>query len=220
MQFLSDTLGVAVEYWGDLSGLAGPETTGRTRILDLKRPFQNCAEAGQSGDLAVEFEAYDGFELQKVFRECLPAISAETLYIVITDRLTCTFDADDFRYHARAIICANPAIISTAGMVEAPAKPRQYYIDVMTSLSKEDAHVALERYRGRFLERDDPRIPAVMEGYLLQAVAYHATGEAFCHDRECRLYNSHWQEDLLRLQLKTKRLCPRHEDVFWQLRRP
>ena len=26
-----------------------------------------------------------------------------------------------------AVICSNPAIISTAGMIEAPARPKEYY---------------------------------------------------------------------------------------------
>lgn len=218
MRFLSDTFGIAVEYGGNLSGHVGPESVRSTRILDLKKPFQaHSAAAGPINDDAVEFEAYDGFELQRVLRECVPAVSAETLCIVVTDRLMCTFDEDDFRYHARAVVCANPAIISTTGMVEAPAKPKQYYLDVMASLTKEDADCVLERYRGMFLEHFDPRIPKVMEGYLLQAVAYHATGDAFCPDPECRLHNSHWQEDLLRLQLETKHLCPKHEDVLRQM---
>lgn len=211
---------VGVEYGGDLSGYVGPERVERTRILDLKRPFQPCSATGRAKDeTALGLEAYDGFEFQKMLRECIPAVSAETLCIVITDRLTCTFEADDFRYHARAVVCANPAIISTAGMVEAPARPRQYYLDVMASLSEEDADSIRERYRGRFLEHCDPRIPKVMEGYLLQAVVYHATGDAFCHNAECRLHNSHWQEDLLRLQMETKYICPRHKGIIRQMRR-
>ncbi len=217
VQFLSDTFDVVVECGGDVSGHVGPGSVERTRILDLKRPFQLHPAAGQVKGRTAGFEAYDGFELQRVLRECMPAVSAETLCIVITDRLTCTFDADDFRYHARAVVCANPAIISTAGMVEAPARPRQYYLDVMASLSREDVDGVRERYRRRFLEHRDPRIPKVLEGYLLQAVVYHVTGDAFCHDAECRLHNSHWQEDLLRLQLETEHLCSRHEGILRQM---
>ena len=64
---------------------------------------------------------YDGFELQKILRRF--NCNNETLHIIITNRLTCTFDENDKRYHARAVICANPAIISTTGIIEAPAKP-------------------------------------------------------------------------------------------------
>nr|WP_320416723.1 DUF6775 family putative metallopeptidase [Candidatus Nitrosotenuis chungbukensis] len=46
---------------------------------------------------------------------------------------TCTFDSGDYRYHGRALIGANPSIISTTGIIEAPAKPRQYYMDLMTN---------------------------------------------------------------------------------------
>ena len=43
----------------------------------------------------------------------------------------CTYDATDSRYHGRAVICSNPAIISTTGMIEAPARPREYYFEAM-----------------------------------------------------------------------------------------
>ena len=213
-QFLSETFGVAVETGGDLSC-----DVARTRILDLKRPFQRHPPGAGMTAVDEEFRAYDGFELQRVLREeCIRNHTADTLYIVITDRLTCTFDADDFRYHARAVICANPAIVSATGMVEAPAKPKQYYLDVISSLSRDDADGIRQRYEGRFLEHSDPRIPEVMKGYLLQAVMYYETGDAFCSDAECRLNNSHWQEDLLRLQLETGTLCPRHQRILRQLR--
>ena len=65
---------------------------------------------------------YDGFELQKILRYLNN--DERTLHVIITNRLTCTFDENDNRYHARAVICANPAIISTTGIIEAPAKPK------------------------------------------------------------------------------------------------
>ena len=42
---------------------------------------------------------YDGFELQKILRYLND--DSEILHIIITNRLTCTFDERDGRYHAR-----------------------------------------------------------------------------------------------------------------------
>ena len=79
---------------------------------------------------------YDGFELQNIIAENI-SITDNTLHIIFTNKLTVTFDNDDFRYHARALISSNPTIISTTGIIEAPAKPKQYYLDLMTNFSEE-----------------------------------------------------------------------------------
>ena len=78
---------------------------------------------------------YDGFELQNIIAENILTMNS-TLHIIFTNKLTATFDNDDFRYHARALISSNPTIISTAGIIEAPAKPKQYYLDLITNFSE------------------------------------------------------------------------------------
>ena len=59
--------------------------------------------------------------------------NTDHVHIVFEDRLICTFSEEDWRYHARTIIAGNPSIISTAGIVEAPAKPKEWYINQMLS---------------------------------------------------------------------------------------
>ena len=54
-----------------------------------------------------------------------------TCILFLQTELICTYDTTDNRYHGRAVICSNPAIISTTGMIEAPARPREYYFDAM-----------------------------------------------------------------------------------------
>jgi len=114
------------------------------RIFDLKKPFEEHSPSAK--DIQIEKEnkdmserekmtLYDGFEFHKAITELIPINenNRDTLHIIFTNKLTCTFDENDFRYHARAIIGSNPAIISTTGMIEAPAKPKQYYLDLMTN---------------------------------------------------------------------------------------
>jgi hypothetical protein len=199
-----------------------------TRVFDLKKPFKAYTPTIEEIQVEVqnkdmsnreEMTLYDGFEFQKIISEFISKDEdqIDTLHIIFTNKLTCTFDESDFRYHARAIIGSNPAIISTSGIIEAPAKPKQYYLDLMTDFSKERVEEIKAKYKGEFLEYNDTRISEIIEGYLLQAIMYYETGDAFCENKECRLYNSHWQNDLLYLQLKNKKLCKKHEKDLKEL---
>jgi hypothetical protein len=54
----------------------------------------------------------------------------------------------------------------------------------------------------------------------MQAVFYSLTGDPLCEDKGCRLYNSHWQQELIFAQLTcTYELCERHEKILDDLRR-
>ena len=208
------------------------------RIIDIKNSFSKY----DSNDTEIEFEEelcrnsllmdsttkvedaqeisqvfmYDGFELQKILRYLNE--NNETLHVILTNRLTCTFDENDKRYHARAVICANPSIISTTGIVEAPAKPKEYYFEVMKLRTQGlDIKSAKEKYKDKFLEYNDKRLTKVLEGYLLQIIFYNITGESFCEDIECRLNNAHWQKDLLFSQLEISKLCKKHNEILASL---
>lgn len=224
-RFIEDTFQVKTEMRGNFfqnSNQKIYEKIAHTRVFDLKKPFKIHIPTTDEIQIEVqnkdmsnreEMTLYDGFELQKTISEFISKDEDQTntLHIIFTNKLTCTFDESDFRYHARAIIGSNPVIISTSGIVEAPAKPKQYYLDLMTNFTKERIEEIKSKYKGEFLEYNDPRISEIVEGYLLQAIMYYETGDAFCENKECRLYNAHWQKDLLHLQLKNKKLCKKHE---------
>lgn len=195
-----------------------------TRIFELKKQFSRHTPT--ESEIQMEKEntdnsqneekiLYDGFEFQKITSEFIATHESnqDILNIIFTNKLTCTFDESDFRYHARALIGTNPVIISTTGIIEAPAKPKEYYLELMTNFTKENAEKIKEKYKGEFLEYNDPRLSDVVEGYLLQAIVYYESGDAFCEDKECRLYNAHWQKELLYSQLN-KKFCKKHEDNF------
>jgi hypothetical protein len=166
---------------------------------------------------------YDGFRFQELLRSLLPPDerSLETLHVAMTSRLLATFDPGDRVYHARVIICGYPSVISTSGVVEGPAKPREFYLAKRgyTALGVTPPTEALkEEIRGRFVDYDDERMTEVLKGYVLQAFFYHLTGDPFCQDPECRLYNAHWQEEMIRAQLVSGRLCSRHESLLANIR--
>jgi len=201
------------------------EKIASTRIFDLKKPFKkynpsiNDIQAeNEHYDITNDKELilYDGFEIHKIISSVIPKDENElnTLHIIFTNKLTCTFDENDFRYHARAIINSNPAIISTSGIIEAPAKPKQYYFESMTDFNKEKVNEIKKKYKGEFLEYHDSRLSQVIEGYLLQAIMYFETGDIFCDQKECRLYNAHWQKDLLHYQIKKQIFCEKHREII------
>jgi hypothetical protein len=65
--------------------------------------------------------------MQRLFETMINENESNTnhIHLVFEDRLICTFSEEDWRYHARTIIAHSPSIISTRGIVEAPAKPKE-----------------------------------------------------------------------------------------------
>jgi hypothetical protein len=168
---------------------------------------------------------YDGFRLQKLFRELLPntELSFKHLNIMFTGRSIGTWDKGDGRYHARTSVYGFPSIISTSGIVEAPAKPREFYILrkalIASGMTRELVEEELkDKFKGRFIDYNDERLIEIIKGYAMQAYFYHTTFEPFCEDKNCRLYNAHWQEDMIHAQLEGKDFCDRHEEILEGIR--
>jgi len=231
-KFLTKTFPVEIEMRENFFQCSNDdffEKIASTRIFDLKKQFkkynpsvENIQIEKENKDMSTREEMilYDGFEFQKTITEFIPMNEdkKDTLHIIFTNKLTCTFDENDFRYHARALIGSNPAVISTTGMIEAPAKPKQYYLDLMTNFSEKRVEEIKKKYKGEFLEYHDSRISEITEGYLLQAIIYYETGEAFCEHKDCRLFNAHWQRDLFFSQLENKRFCKKHQKILNKLK--
>ncbi len=185
---------------------------------------------------------YDGLWLQRIFYKMLAKkvpgeFKSGYFHIIFTSRLFVTSDTGDSlttlpldprpdrgyprsqRYHARVVLTGLPSLISTSGIVEAPAKPKEYYwlkasfIQAGKDLSELDLI-----YKGRFIEYEDRRISSVLAPYVLQAIFYELTGNPFCDNPACCLYNSHWQEEVLKAQIEGK-VCEEHRDVILRLNR-
>lgn len=167
---------------------------------------------------------YDGFKMAYILRDLIPREERNLahLHIVFTNQLFGTWEEGDRRYHARASFYSFPTLLSTSGIVEAPAKPREYYFlkQQYSALGMPDAiSVELERrFKGRFIDYDDERLTEVMKGYVMQAIAYHFWGDPFCEDENCRLYNAHWQEEVIQSQLESPyEFCPYHRRKLAEL---
>ena len=157
---------------------------------------------------------YDGFELQKIYFDLLPVRERELgyLHIVFTGQLFGTFDEADKRYHARVSTYGFPCVLSSSGLVEAPAKPREFYLERQMGV---DTLELKKKFAGRFIDYDDSRLTDAMKGYVMQALFYLVLGDPFCNDNRCRLFNAHWQEELIRAQLSSDyEFCPFHQEVL------
>lgn len=167
---------------------------------------------------------YDGFKLQKVFRDILPEKEShlDIGHIAFTNRLICTYEKGDNRYHARVIMCGFPSLISTTGIVEAPAKPKEFYVikqkyhALGTEPPVEELKALIE---GKFIDYDDENMTRAFRGYVLQAIFYHSTGEPFCEDKDCMLFNAHWQEEVINAQIVSGQLCERHRGLLEEMAR-
>jgi len=161
---------------------------------------------------------YDGFQLQRVFSELIAheERSLEVVHIFFTNRLFATWEEGDRRYHARTSLYGIPSVISTTGLVEAPAKPREYYLlKRQYEVLRKDLLELKERLKACFIDYEDERLTEVIKGYIMQAVFYSLTGNPFCQDKGCRLYNAHWQEELIFAQLESDyEFCRQHARVL------
>lgn len=183
------------------------------KISDTKQPFERQPPLHERKDFSLygrQVPLYDGHVLQRLIEQAIGSnAAAGHAYIVFTNLLACTFSEDDWRYHARTVICGTPAVVSTAGIVEAPAKPREFYVQAAYDLEG-----ARRKIASRFIDYGDPRMAGAAAGCALQALFYFLTGgEPFCDDDSCRLYNAHWQHDLLRTQVERPTLCLKHKSL-------
>jgi hypothetical protein len=228
--FLKEKFPVQVEIRGNIFGSAKLDTfikLASIRIYDLKKPFERHNPTKEEisfeeTNITESFDEYrtimyDGFELQKILTELISKEEAkiEYLHVFFTNKLVCTFDDSDYRYHGRVLIGANPGIISITGIIEAPARSREYYFDLITNLlTNENIESIKQKHKGEFLEYNDPRLSKILEGYMMQEVFYCETGDSFCDNKECILFNAHWQKDLIYSQLKIGKLCNNHQIVL------
>ncbi len=181
------------------------------RLYDLEHPFEEQSRAITTTDTTMPL--YDGFVLQRIFAEMISdnESSSSHVHIVLTDLLTCTFSEDDWRYHGRAIICGTPSIISTTGIIEAPAKPREFYLAQLSGMT--DIARLKKEFAGRFIDYGDPKITEAAVVYALQALFFFVSeGEPFCDNKRCLLFNAHWQEELLRI-IENETLCVNHKKM-------
>lgn len=204
----------------------------RARVRDIARRFpeERRVLPGEvdfehrrltDGESRIFGILYDAHELSLIYRRVIPEeeLLLSNIHIVFTNQLIGSWDTSDNRYHARTILMGSPSVVAVNGLVEAPAKAPEFYVARQSlramGLTSENIMELTRSFAGEYLEHDDKRMTDVAKGYALQPVAYRLTGEPFCDDPECRIYNAHWQSELLRAQFQGKyEFCSRHQRAF------
>lgn len=215
--------GLQIEDRGNLIGFLSPSEEvlyklandfSSTYIDDISTPL-NILNPVDSTEVELEVNKllgrkdlqgkfYDGNWIQRILYRLFSEkvnheLNSGCIHLIFTSRLFGTYE--DRRYHARVVLTGTPALISTSGLVEAPAKPREYYYVKGRLIQSGLGTGELDNmYRGRFVEYDDPKISSILPSYALQAIFYELTGNAFCDNPHCCLSNSHWQEEVLKVQ--------------------
>jgi len=161
---------------------------------------------------------YSGWKFVTLIRGFLK----KDFHILFTSRMLATWDD---KYHGRTIMIHHPlAVISTTGIVEAPKKPTEYYTRLLsyqfaqamghqvTDIVKYEKEIK-ESLKDSFIDYDDQRLTEVAKGFVMQAVVYFLTTDAFCEDPSCRLFAAHTQEDLIKSQLEGEEFCSVHRKM-------
>ena len=218
---------------GLLDGIA--ESLAKAKVRDLLQSVPSDQQA-LTGEVAYERRRlanpssvvhglmYDAYAYSGLCHALIPQAEAgfDQLHIIFTNQLIGTWDPADRRYHARTVLCGSPSIISISGLVEAPARSPEYYFALRGAeaigLGKESKLELADSFADDCLSYDDQRMTEVVKGYAMQAIAYRLSGDAFCSDPKCRLFNAHWQRELLKAQLgEGPDFCSEHEGFFQRL---
>ncbi len=140
---------------------------------------------------------YHGFKYQKILKEIFPLKDKNTFTVILTDRLLATPEIEGGHPHVRIAILGYPGIVLTRGIIKGPARSRK-------KDTKDD-------YIGTL---SDERLRDVIPGYIMQTVFYFFLGESFCDKKGCRLYNAHWQKDMIKAQLEKPAFCKKHSKML------
>lgn len=189
--------------------------TGNTMLGIVRYEERVLADPNRGGGVL-----YAGHVLQDALRKRLPPDerALNHLHVILLDRTIATWGDHDGRWHKRVNVLGQPALISIPGLYEGPAKPEAYYREkqrhALLSGDTPPREVLEAQVEGDFLIADDPRTTDALKGYLLQAVHLIETGEAFCDDPTCRLFNAHRQPGVIQAQLRSPAFCERHAGVY------
>ena len=189
--------------------------TGNTMLGTIRYEERTLERPERAGGVL-----YDGLQVQRALNDALPAEerTLSDLHVPVLDRAIATWGDHDKRWHKRVNVLGQPALVSVPGLYEAPAKPEAYYKEkqrhTLLSGDPPPREVLENEVEGEFLIEDDPRTTEAIKGYVLQALDYVETGEPFCEDDRCRLYNAHRQPELIGAQLREPEFCAKHAERY------
>lgn len=191
------------------------EKMSEAKIHDFSNPDFKPSSLEPERPSISEEVAYDGFKLLSASRKLLDEdeLNTQHIHLIFTNCYFGTWDEKDKRYHLRLSTYGFPSLISTTGIVEGPARPSEFY-RMKRRIGEEPTE---EQVNGEFLSHNDVRLTEVLKGISMQAIFYYLLGQPFCVNPQCRLFNGHWQEEVLRAQMREPEFCSVHEEVLENL---
>lgn len=163
---------------------------------------------------------FDFIETQKAFDALRYTKVKDACHIILTSKIFATFD-ERKKIHIRASIYSFPSVISISGIVEGPAKPKEFYFYkqkyIQLGIWNIEEDKLKKKFKARFIDYHDRRLTEVIKGYISQALFFYITGQPFCNSKNCRLYNAHWQEELIYNQIKCGKFCAKHKGILENL---
>jgi hypothetical protein len=230
--------GFSVSIRGDfmkffnLKNIEYAEKLAKIRIIDTKKK-DVLNENPINLEVEEEIEIMKGTQILNILRpyeglkfaNSLKEHVDNGLHIIFTSR-TLLIWSD--RYHGKTIVIDPPiTVVSTTGIIEAPAKPRKYYSQLMNYHRTSQLNLPIpypseeefikdlkKQLKGTFIDYDDDRLTEVAKGFAIQGIIYSIFGEPFCDDLNCRLFNAHTQKDLLISQLGENEFCSKHKKLI------
>ncbi len=179
-------------------------------------PLVNIEKEFLVEDKTVYGVLYDAGRVTKFMRKMMP--KEELLmcvhHIVFLDRLIGTYSGD--RYHARMVHCSVPSVISPLGIIQGPARPREFY-EMRNANPQIPEEILIEEFKALVITYDDERITEVAKALALQAVLWGNGFMPFCEKPDCRLYNPHWQEEMVRAMVEGK-FCRKHLKILREIK--
>lgn len=140
--------------------------------------------------------------------------AAAYLHLVYIDQCIGSYVPGEIMLILQAIQHGQPTIISTTGMVEAPALPREYSFRraQLVAFGMDEATAELdEAFADRTLGHEDRRITRAAGGFALQALFHHMFGEQNCQEANCPLRQATTHDELAAAHLGDGScLCSRH----------
>jgi hypothetical protein len=198
----------------------------RAQVDDLVHPAdRNVMPPESPADLGLG-EVYRGQALQAILGLMVNAEESglSQLHLVLTSMVFGDWDDASRQFRIRVACLGQPSLISTMGLIEGPARPRDFEV-LRTQMAVmgmgEDIADLAEAFEPRALGYGDRRINECLKGYALMAVMYRAYGEGPCANPACRLHDAATQEELLACQCsEDAALCDRHKARLLALRTP
>jgi len=154
---------------------------------------------------------YDAFKFLKIYHDFIPSELKDLnngFPFFFTDQLIATFSD---RWHLRVIILSFPVLISIPGIVHAPAKDRDYYIA--------ETLKSVPEFKDYYLKENDKRLTKILCAYVIQGIFFYKSiierkDFNFCDDKNCVLYNSHFQKEVISAQYNLN-FCDKHR-IEWE----